>query len=195
MEYINDLVSWLIGLGYLGIFLGLIIEVIPSEIVLGFGGYLVSTGRVTFAGAVLIGVIGGVIAQLFLYWLGLYGGRPFIERYGKYIFIKDKHLKISELWFEKYGKGMVFAARFVPIIRHMISIPAGIAKMNIRSYILLTALAAIPWSIFFIWLGDRLGTHWDRIQEVAAPYMLRIGIATVILVMLYFAWGWVIKKI
>ncbi|MGQ0516106.1 DedA family protein, partial [Bacillus sp. D-CC] len=87
-ELIHSVLVFLEGLGYWGIMLGLMLEVIPSEIVLSYAGYLVSTGSITFWGAVAFGTIGGVIAQLFIYWIGRYGGRPVLERYGKYILIQ-----------------------------------------------------------------------------------------------------------
>lgn len=104
--------------------LGLMLEVIPSEIVLSYAGYLVSTGSITFWGAVAFGTIGGVIAQLFIYWIGRYGGRPVLERYGKYILIQKKHIDYAEDWFNRYGTGVIFTARFIPVVRHAISIPA-----------------------------------------------------------------------
>lgn len=91
-ELIHSVLVFLEGLGYWGIMLGLMLEVIPSEIVLSYAGYLVSTGSITFWGAVAFGTIGGVIAQLFIYWIGRYGGRPVLERYGKYILIQKNIL-------------------------------------------------------------------------------------------------------
>ena len=113
-ELINKVLLWLTDLGYFGIAIGLMIEVIPSEIVLAYGGYMVSQGTITFVGAVIAGTIGGVIAQLFLYWAGYYGGRPFLEKYGKYVFIHKKHIDMAESWFERYGTGVIFTARFIP---------------------------------------------------------------------------------
>ncbi len=164
------MLAWLEGLGYWGIMIGLMLEVIPSEIVLSYGGYLVSQGRITFAGAVLFGTIGGVIAQLLVYWIGRYGGRPFLERYGKYILIRKKHIDVAERWFDRYGTGVIFAARFIPVVRHAISIPAGIARMPLGRFTLLTTLAVIPWSILFVWLGAALGERWGAIDEAAGPY-------------------------
>ncbi len=89
--------------------------------------------------------------------VGAYGGRPFLQKYGKYLFIHDKHTDLAENWFNKYGAGVVFSARFVPVVRHAISIPAGIAKMPFWKFTSLTVLAMIPWSIFFIYLGGKLG--------------------------------------
>ncbi|MTH53916.1 DedA family protein [Bacillus mangrovi] len=171
-EMIFGLLEMLAGLGYFGIAIGLMIEIIPSEIVLGYGGYLISLGRIEFFGAVVAGVIGGTFAQLFLYWLGYYGGRPILEKYGKYLLIQKKHLDLSEQWFEKYGTGVIFSARFIPVVRHAISIPAGIAKMPAWKFIVYTVAAIIPWTILFLYLGIQLGSNWMHIKEYAQPYII-----------------------
>ncbi|SFI59602.1 DedA family protein [Thermoflavimicrobium dichotomicum] len=193
-EFIMSFLEWLADLGYLGIMLGLMVEVIPSEIVLAYGGFLVSSGKISFIGAVIAGTIGGVLAQLFLYWLGYYGGRPVLEKYGKYILINKKHLDVAESWFNRYGMGVIFGARFIPVVRHAISIPAGIAKMSWVRFTTLTTLAVIPWSIGFIYLGYKLGNHWDQIEEVAGPYTTKIAIGAGILLVLYFLYSWYKKK-
>jgi len=147
-DIVHSLLQAFAGLGYVGIILGLAIEIIPSEIVLAFAGYLVSQGSVSFIGAVIAGVIGGTFAQMIIYWIGAYGGRPFLKKFGKYIFIHEHHIELAEKWFDKYGSGVVFTARFVPVVRHAISIPAGITKMPFGKFTLYTGLAAIPWSIY-----------------------------------------------
>lgn len=170
-EVLHDLLLWVESLGYYGILIGLLIEVIPSEIVLSFGGYLVHKGEVTFWGAVLFGTLGAIGQQWILYAIGRYAGRPFFDKYGKYIKLKPKHLDLSEKWFQKYGAGIVFTARFVPVMRQAISIPAGIAKMNFWLFTLLTAIASVPWSILFVYLGYTLGDKWETIDQEAAKYV------------------------
>jgi membrane protein DedA with SNARE-associated domain len=187
-ELIELVFSWLRELGYWGIMFGLMLEVIPSEIVLAFGGFLVFEGRITFIEAVVFGTIGGTIAQIFVYWIGRYGGRPFIQKYGKYILIHQKHLDVSERWFNKYGTGMIFTARFIPVVRHAISIPAGIVRMPLLRFTVLTALAVIPWSIFFVYLGMRLGENWRQIDEKAEPYIIPFMIGSITLTIIYVAW-------
>lgn len=168
---IDTIFTWLSQLGYLGIALGLMVEVIPSEIVLSYGGYLISLGKITFIGAVIAGTIGGVIAQWFLYWIGRYGGRPFLDKYGKYLFIKSTHMDLAEMWFYKYGSGVVFTARFIPVVRHAISIPSGIARMSFVKFSLYTIAAIIPWSILFLYLGLTLGPKWETINNATHPYI------------------------
>lgn len=184
-EAIQAILDWLEQLGLWGIFFGLVIEVIPSEIVLAYGGYLVSKGSIPFWSAVWFGVVGGTIAQIIMYGIGKFGGRPFLERYGKYLLVKKEHLDLSEKWFERYGTGVVFTARFIPVVRHAISIPAGIAGMPLVRFTLLTALAVLPWSVGFIWLGMTLGGNWRSIDEVARQYTLPIVAAAVVLTAAY----------
>jgi len=190
-DIINQLFDWIQSLGYFGIMLGLMIEVIPSEIVLAYGGFLVSSGHINYIGAVVFGTVGGVIAQLFIYWIGRYGGRPVLEKYGKYIFIHKKHIDYAEEWFNKYGTGVIFTARFIPVARHAISIPAGISRMNLGRFTLLTTLAVIPWSALFVYLGYLLGDQWKNIDEKAAPYITPILLIALALLIVYFLIKWI----
>lgn len=185
-NFIYSVLMALSSLGYFGIALGLMIEIIPSEIVLGYGGYLISKGVLNYPLAVISGVIGGTIAQLFLYWAGYYGGRPFLERYGKYVLIKKKHIDVAEQWFEKYGAGVIFSARFIPVVRHAISIPAGIAKMPTSKFIFYTVAAILPWTILFLYLGEVLGKNWANIKTYAEPYVIPFIIAAVIIGIIYY---------
>ncbi|MBI0580930.1 DedA family protein [Neobacillus cucumis] len=189
-DFIFSILMFLSQLGYLGIALGLMIEIIPSEIVLGYGGYMIAQGHMNFLGAVIAGTIGGTIAQLFLYWAGYYGGRPFLEKYGKYVLIKKSHIDVAESWFQKYGAGVIFSARFIPVVRHAISIPAGIAKMSVSKFTLYTVAAVLPWTVLFLYLGKVLKENWSHIKEYAQPYVLPIIIAAIVLAAIYF----IIKK-
>lgn len=185
-EFTGQVLTWVENLGVWGIMIGLMIEVIPSEIVLAYGGYLVYQEKISFVGAVIFGTIGGTIAQIFVYWIGRYGGRPFLEKYGRYLFIHKKHIDLSEQWFQRYGAGVIFTARFIPVVRHAISIPAGIAKMSLVRFTIYTVMAVIPWSIFFVYLGMKLGDSWEAIDEKAAPYIIPFILGAVILTILYF---------
>lgn len=106
---IDQLLQFFASLGYFGVALALMIEIIPSEIVLSYAGFLVADGKISFVGAVIAGTIGGTLAQIFLYWLGYYGGRPVVEKYGKYLLINKHHLDIAENWFKRYGAGVIFS--------------------------------------------------------------------------------------
>ncbi|MFD2216196.1 DedA family protein [Metabacillus endolithicus] len=185
-DLILNVLDCLTSFGYLGIAIGLMLEVIPSEIVLGYGGYMIVLGKIGFIGAIIAGVIGGTIAQLFLYWLGSIGGRPFLEKYGKYLLINKHHLELSEAWFEKYGSGVIFGARFIPVVRHAISIPAGISKMSLWKFTFYTVAAMIPWTIFFLYLGMELGNNWMYIKETAQPYFLPLTCFSILLAVVYY---------
>ena len=184
-QVVNNVLLYLADLGYFGIALGLMIEIIPSEIVLSYGGFMISQGTIGWPLAVVAAVIGGLLSQLFLYWFARYGGRPLILKYGKYLLITEHHLDLAERWFLKYGQGVIFGARFIPVVRHAISIPAGLAKMDQTKFSLYTILAIIPWSILFLYLGETLGTNWRSIKEVAAPYTNGVLIAAVVMILLY----------
>lgn len=186
-EWIFQLLQTLSEWGYLGIALGLMVEVIPSELVLSYGGFLVSENKLHFFGALLAGVIGGTLAQLFLYWLGLYGGRPFFNKWGKFLLISEKHLDASEEWFTKYGTFVIFSARFIPVVRHAISIPAGIAKMKFSLFLLYTFAAMIPWTVLFLLIGMELGDHWKQIEIIGSQYIKPIAFFAGTGIALYFA--------
>lgn len=193
-EWIILLMEKLGDYGFLGITFGLMIEIIPSEIVLGYGGYLIANGQITFISALIAGILGGTMAQLFLYWLGAYGGRPFFERYGKFFLIRTKHLDAAERWFKQYGTIVIFTARFIPIVRHAISIPAGIAKMSFKQFTLYTAAAMLPWTILFLLIGMQLGQHWQQIGETAVNYLKPIIILALGSLLLYFCYHFFIKR-
>jgi membrane protein DedA with SNARE-associated domain len=103
-----------------------------------------------------MGTIEGVIAQLFLYWIGKFSGRPFLKKYDKFFFICEKYSSVAEKWFEKYGVGVTFTVRFIPDVRHAISIPTGISKMPFQRFTVYTKFVILPWSAFFIFLGQKL---------------------------------------
>jgi len=186
-QLIMELLNGIMHLGYWGVALALAIEVIPSELVLAYGGFMVSLGRLQFSLVVIAATCGMLIAQLILYWIGSFGGRPFLDKYGKYFLIHKRHLDLSERWFQKYGAGVVFFARFVPVLRQAISIPAGIAKMPLKTFLLFTILATVPWAILFVFLGEKLGQNWGTIHQVAAPYVDTIAAVIVGLFVIYLA--------
>lgn len=180
--------------GFFGIAFALMIEVIPSEIVLSYGGYLVATNKISFIAALIAGVFGGTMAQLFLYWLGIYGGRPFFDRYGRYFFMQKKHLDAAEKWFDTHGTIVIFTARFIPVIRHAISIPAGIANMSFYQFTLYTIAAMIPWTILFLLVGMQLETHWEEIQTIAIQYLRPVIFIKLSILFIYFIYKYWHKR-
>ncbi|UXH44786.1 DedA family protein [Rossellomorea vietnamensis] len=189
-EWILHILTFLTDLGYAGISLALMIEVIPSELVLSYAGFMVTAGKLTFIGAFISGVVGGTVAQLFLYWLGYYGGRPFFEKYGKYLFIHSKHILAAEKWFEKHGTIVIFTARFIPIVRHAISIPAGISRMPFSTFTLYTFAAMLPWTLLFMIIGMELGTHWEHIEVIGTRYIKPLSLIAVISTLFYLIYSY-----
>jgi membrane protein DedA with SNARE-associated domain len=193
-EWLTQILQWIESLGYWGIIIGLAIEVIPSEIVLGYAGYLVFKGDISFVGAVICGVIGAILQQWLLYAIGRYGGRPFLNKFGKYLHLKSKHIDIAEKWFDKYGPIIVFTGRFVPVMRQVVSVPAGMARMNLWKFTWLTVLASVPWSILFVWLGSSLGENWEDIKGQAAKYVQPIILIAVALLIVYFIYQYLRRR-
>ncbi|MNC21208.1 hypothetical protein D3C75_691770 [compost metagenome] len=193
-ELVHRILEVITGMGYWGILIGLAIEVIPSEIVLAYAGYLAYQGQINMVEAVIFGTIGCLLQQIVLYAIGIYGGRPFVDKYGKYLHIKPKHIDLTERWFNKYGAGVVFTSRFIPVVRQAISIPAGIARMNLAKFLVYTGLASIPWAILFITLGKKLGENWESIDEKAGPYTQPILWAALGLTVLYVLYKVIFRK-
>lgn len=155
--------------GYAGVFVLMFIESCgvpaPSEVSMPFAGYLVSTGRFNFWFVVLAGTLGNVLGSLLAYWIGARGGRPLLERYGKYVGISARHLDAADGWFKKHGEVAVFGGRLLPVVRTYISFPAGAARMNLKKFIVYTTLGVFPWALLFTWLGIKLAAEWDQIHE------------------------------
>ncbi|WP_430743087.1 DedA family protein [Bacillus atrophaeus] len=173
------------SLSYFGIFLALCIEFIPAEIVLPLAGYWVSKGDMTLIGVIIAGSLGGVAGPLTLYWIGRYGGRPFLERFGKYIFIKPEALDKSDQFFQKHGGFVAFSGRFLPGVRTLISIPCGIAKMNVWAFSIYTFLAMLPITFVYVYLGVKLGQNWKEVGSILDQYMLPAGICIVLVFAIY----------
>lgn len=164
------------AMGYWGIGIGMAIESanipLPSEVILPFGGYLVSTGQLEFYRTVMAGTVGGTVGSALSYYLGLRGGRPFLLRYGRYFGFSVKHLAPADRWFEHYGEATVFFTRLMPIIRTFISLPAGISGMNFKKFLVYTFLGSLPWSLLLTYIGLKLGQNWEAIK----PWFHRLDV-------------------
>lgn len=175
--WVTDFIS---ALGYWGIAIGMAIESanipLPSELILPFGGYLVSTGQLNFWGAVMAGTVGGTVGSVASYYLGLRGGRPLLLRYGRYVGINYRKIEIADRWFERYGEATVFFTRLIPIIRTFISLPAGVARMNFKKFVIYTFLGSLPWSIMLVYVGVKLGENWQLIK----PWFHRLDIVVAV---------------
>ncbi len=166
----NDFVLNLIqDYGYLGMFLGMVLEaviiVIPSEAILATGGILAGRGIFSFWGAFLTGLIGSVFCAIVIYFMGYFGGRPFVKKYGKYFFMKEEELEKSDSWYNKYGLFGALIGRNFPIIRTLISLPIGILHLPFFKFLLYTTIGSIPWTFVFVYVGYTLGDNWVIINN------------------------------
>jgi len=183
------IVATISALGYGGIVLLMAIESacipLPSEIIMPFSGYLVSTGELNLWGVAIAGAIGCVLGSLVAYWVGMYGGRPFIEKYGRYILLSRHDLDIADRWFAKYGEVIVFVSRLLPAIRTFIAFPAGVARMNLTRFVIYTFAGSLPWCLALAYVGQKLGEQWDqdpRLKMWFHRFDFLIGIAAVLFV-------------
>jgi membrane protein DedA with SNARE-associated domain len=182
--------------GYVGVVIAMAIESaaipLPSELILPFAGWSVSKGLTepltsspwSYWGAVIAGVVGNTVGSLASYAIGAYGGRPLVERYGKYVLISAHDLELADRWFARYGEATVFFSRMLPIVRTFISVPAGIARMPLWRFTLFSILGAIPWVMLLVWGGMQLGDHWLELKHnlrgldylIAAVILVGVGL-------------------
>ena len=176
--------------GYFGMFLGMILEaviiVIPSEAILATGGILASRGVFSFFGAFLIGLVGSVFCAIVIYFMGYFGGRPFIRKFGKYFFMKEEDIERSDSWFLRYGMFGALIGRNFPIIRTLISLPIGIMRMSFFKFLIFTIIGSIPWTFLFVYLGYALGNSWIYVSAKISWLKLPIKILLVLLILFYF---------
>lgn len=158
---------------------------IPSEIIMPFSGFLVFQQQFNFWLVVLCGTLGNLIGSILAYWIGLYGGRPFIERYGKYFLFSYHDLDVADRWFNKYGQATVFFSRLLPVIRTFISLPAGIARMNFAKFSFYTLLGCLTWSIFLTYVGFKMGEHWMSIERYFHKFDYLIGGLIILFIILW----------
>jgi membrane protein DedA with SNARE-associated domain len=135
---------------------------VPSEVIMLFAGYLVSLHKMTLFAAVSAGVLGNVIGSWIAWSVGYFGGRPFIERYGRYIHVTPERMAQSDRWFDRHGEVTVLVGRCIPVIRTFISLPAGIARMPFWRFTLFTVIGCIPWVLGLTLLGVQVGPAWER---------------------------------
>ena len=191
-EISRFVVSMISTFGYTGIFLTMAIESacipLPSEIIMPFSGYLVTTGQFTMLGVTLAGAIGNVAGSLVAYYVGVLGGRPFVERYGPYMLVSRKDIEMADRWFAKYGEAAVFFGRMLPIVRTFISLPAGIAGVNIYRFILFTFLGSLPWCYLLAYVGVKMGEHWEQLRDYFHQFDIAIGVGLALAIG-YFVWS------
>ena len=153
-------------MGYSGIVLLMAIESacipLPSEIIMPFSGYLVSTGQMNLWLVGIAGAVGCVLGSLVAYWVGSKGGRPLIEKYGRYVLVSRHDLDMADRWFANHGEIIVFVSRLLPAIRTFIAFPAGVARMNLTRFVIYTFAGSLPWCLGLAYIGQKLGEKWNQ---------------------------------
>ena len=185
-DFVLNLIS---NYGYLGMFIGMVLEAviiaIPSELILATGGILASNGIFTFQGAFLTGLLGSVFCAIVIYFMGYFGGKPFVRKYGKYFFMKEEELEKSDSWFNKYGMVSALLCRNLPIVRTLISLPIGITRQPFIKFVIYTTIGSIPWTLLFVYLGYCLGENWIVITTYINYLKIPIRILIITLLALY----------
>jgi membrane protein DedA with SNARE-associated domain len=188
--YITQFIS---AIGYAGVFILMTLESaalpVPSEVVMPFAGYLAYQGTFDLLLISIIGAIGCTAGSVLSYYIGYKGGRPFIEKYGKYLFIKTSHMELAETWFKKYGDRAVFFSRLLPVVRTFISLPAGIGRYDLKKLIAFSFIGSLPWCFALAYVGFSLGPFWNKIIGFFNGLDI-IVVAAIVLVALYY---WKIK--
>jgi len=193
MELLHGLVDWIVQTvghwGYGGIVVMMFLESsffpFPSEVVVPPAGYLAARGEMSLALVIGAGIAGSLLGALFNYWLAVVWGRPFFERYGRYFLVSEKNLDRADRFFAEHGHISTFVGRLLPGIRQYISLPAGIARMNLGLFALFTALGAGIWVVILALVGYYIGNNQDLVQHYLDQILLGIGGAALLLIMAY----------
>ncbi|MEB8125896.1 DedA family protein [Staphylococcus succinus] len=184
------------GIAFL-IFLENVFPPIPSEIILTFGGFMTTKSDLGFVGVTITSTIGSVLGAIVLYGIGAWIGERnlyrFINRYGKILRVKTKDLDKTIGWFEKYGYWTIFFCRFVPLLRSLISIPAGLTRMNLPLFIVFTTIGTLIWNVVLIYLGQAVGGNWHTIVNYMDVYSRIIYIVLAILI-IFLIWKWLKRQ-
>jgi len=189
------------AVGYAGVLVAMTIESamipLPSELILPFAGFLISdptsVEKLTNAHwnywiVVIVATMGNLIGSLIAYAIGAWGGRPFLERWGRYVLIRPHDIELAEHFFDRYGSATAFFSRLLPVVRTFISFPAGVARMDLRRFIVYSTAGAFIWSAILTELGVAFGDRWQDIRSALQPFDLIIAVVVVVLIALFIWW-------
>lgn len=175
-QWIQDVIA---AGGYPVVFILIFLEStlvpIPSELVMPFAGFMAYQGKFSLPVILVINSVGALLGSGLCYWIGVVGGKPFLERYGKYFLVRRHDIEKTETFFARHGKATILIARFLPVIRHVISVPAGIARMPLRGFFLQTFLGSTIWGGVLILLGYYVGANWKTFSNTLKRVDLLIG--------------------
>lgn len=197
----NFIISVISSMGYGGITLLMAIESacipIPSEITMTFSGYLVQLGQLNLFLVATVGAIGCNIGSAVAYWIGAWGGRPFVARYGRYVLLDVKDLDHADHFFQRFGGVTVFVGRLLPVIRTFIALPAGISRMPQFRFHVYTFLGSWPWCFGLAYVGLRLGRAWDTDPRFKADFhRFHLAVeALVLAAIIWFVWSHLLKRV
>ena len=184
---VNAATDFIGSAGLAGVFVLMVLESacipIPSEAIMLFAGFSVSQGKLSLAGVVIAGVLGNVVGSLIAWAAGYYGRVELLER-NRLIHVSQTQLERADRWFERYGSATVFFARMVPIVRTFISLPAGVARMPIGRFTLLTAAGSLPWVLMLALVGQAVGNNWHEWKDYL-HYVDYVVLAAIILGVIY----------
>jgi membrane protein DedA with SNARE-associated domain len=158
---------------------------VPSEAIMPFAGFLQFMGKMSFINILIFSTLGSIVGSLISYGIGFYGGRPVIEKWGKYLLLNEKHLIATENFFNRFGAKTIFFSRFIPGVRHLISIPAGTGKMPLSKFIIYTIMGAGMWNSFLTYLGYKLGSNWAAIRKYSEVIDIVLAILIMALIIFY----------
>ena len=185
----NTLLNLFTTYGYLGIFVAMAIESccipLPSELIMPLAGFLAFQNRLNLAGDTLAGALGCVAGSIIAYWIGATGGRALLLKYGRYVLISPHDADRADEFFARHGDITIFLTRLMPIVRTFISLPAGIARMNFRKFVVYTFLGSLPWCFILAYAGYKLGEHWRDVGSTLHKYDALVVVIVVILVGLF----------
>jgi membrane protein DedA with SNARE-associated domain len=180
----------IVDLGYWGLFLLIVLEStavpVPSLLVMPFAGYLASRGYFSLPAILAINSAGALVGSGLSYWFGAAGGKPLLLKYGRWILVKPADIERTEQFFARFGARTIFIARFVPVVRHIISIPAGIARMRLTTFFGLTFAGATLWGGGLMVLGYQLGANWETVVKTWKKIDLFVA-AVIVISIVYLA--------
>jgi len=192
---VEHIAEWITGvmatLGYPGLVFMMALESmiapVPSEIVMPFAGFLVVKGQFTLLGATVASSLGTLIGSLIGYYMGKLGGYALVLRCGRYLLLDEKHLELTVRWFEKRGEITILICRFVPVVRHLISIPAGVGNMNLLRFCVFTLIGGTIWNVILLVAGVKLGERWEIIHTYSHQIDY-IFVAAIVAVGVWWVW-------
>lgn len=190
---ITSMIEFFKGFGYFGVLLALCFEFIPAEVILPLAGFWIAQGEFNYWLMVLAGTVGGTLGPLTLYAVGRFGGRPIVLKYGKFFLVNEKQINASDKFFAKYGAGVAFFGRFMPIVRTAISVPCGMTKMSVWKFSIYTFLAMFPITALYVYLGIKLGENWEQAGGVFTQYLQPFVVIVVLLAIIYGIYKYRIK--